>query len=128
MLKKWLRNSSFIPMFFSVVSVFSQQEDTLKIFVVEESLTPLQSFSSHQISVDSSTFGSLDELLEHNSPVYLKNYGQGQLATLSIRGNGASQTQLFWNGFKMNSPTLGQSDLRLGKNECGWIQVVDITH
>ena len=113
MLGKWLKNSGLSLLVFSVSIGFSQRTDTLKIFAKEEMLTSLQSFSSIEITVDSSNFSSLDELLEQNSPVYLKNYGQGQLATLSIRGNGASQTQLFWNGFKMNSPTLGQTDLSL---------------
>ncbi|MEN8828368.1 MAG: TonB-dependent receptor [Flavobacteriales bacterium] len=77
-----------------------------------EVLSELKTFSHIELSMDSNSTHSLDELLEL-SPVYLKNYGQGQLATLSIRGNGASQTQVFWNGFKMNSPSLGQTDLSL---------------
>ena len=113
MSRKWLRNNVLIVGIFISISSFSQRTDTLKTFVKEEVLTPLTSFSSIELVIDSSDFTGLDELLEQNSPVYLKNYGQGQLATLSIRGNGTSQTQLFWNGFKMNSPTLGQTDLSL---------------
>ena len=111
MSRKWLKSSGFLFLILAF-DAQSQQLDTLDTFVVEESLTKLESFSSLELPLDSSGFQSLDELVEQ-SPAYLKNYGQGQLATLSIRGNGASQTQVFWNGFKINSPTLGQSDLAL---------------
>ena len=113
MLKKWLKNSILFTLFIGVSVSFSQiKTDTLRTFTKSEFLTDLESFSSLTLT-DSSQFKTLAEVLETSSPVYLKNYGKGQLATLSIRGNGASQTQLFWNGFKMNSPTLGQSDLSL---------------
>jgi iron complex outermembrane receptor protein len=53
----------------------------------------------------------LGELLATGSPVYVKSYGKGSLSTASIRGAGASHTQVFWNGFSINSPMLGQVDL-----------------
>jgi len=56
---------------------------------------------------------SVADVLEKNSTVYIKKYGKGQLSSISIRGTGASQTQIYWNGFKINSPTLGQTDLSL---------------
>lgn len=111
MSRKWLKSSGFLFLILAF-DAQSQQLDTLDTFVVEESLTKLESFSSLELPFDSSGFRSFDVLVEQ-SLAYLKNYGQGQLATLSIRGNGASQTQVFWNGFKMNSPTLGQTDLSL---------------
>ncbi len=108
----WLKNKVSILFLFFAYTGFSQKLDTLNTFVVTEVLSELKTFSHIELSMDSNSTHSLDELLEL-SPVYLKNYGQGQLATLSIRGNGASQTQVFWNGFKMNSPSLGQTDLSL---------------
>ena len=114
MSKKWLKNKTLLFLFFWGNLTFSQtQIDTLKKFTKTEVLTELISFSSQELLDEKSALLGLDEILENSSPVYLKNYGNGQLATLSIRGNGASQTQLFWNGFKMNSPTLGQADLSL---------------
>lgn len=96
------------------LSVVAQTKtDTLKEFLKEEVLTDLESFSSIKLLSSSMGSGSLSDIMESSTPVYVKNYGKGQLATVSIRGNGASQTQLFWNGFKMNSPTLGQTDLSL---------------
>ena len=44
--------------------------------------------------------------------MYLLN-SAGNLATLSIRGSNANQTQLFWNGIPVNSATLGLSDMSL---------------
>lgn len=112
MSRNWLKNSGSIAFLFCALLGQSQNSDTLKTFVVSEVISDLKSFSSLEFEIDSNSTKSLDEMLEE-SPAYLKNYGQGQLATLSIRGNGASQTQVFWNGFKMNSPTLGQTDLSL---------------
>ena len=108
----WLKNKVSILFLFFAITGVSQKSDTLNTFVVTEVLSELKTFSHIELSMDSNSAHSLDELLEQ-TPVYLKNYGQGQLATLSIRGNGASQTQVFWNGFKMNSPSLGQTDLSL---------------
>ena len=114
MYKKWLKNSVLIFIFLTGKISFSQlKSDTLKEFVKEEVLSNLNTFSKVSLLDSNSHFLSLNEVLESSFPVYVKNYGKGQLATLSIRGNGASQTQLFWNGFKMNSPTLGQTDLSL---------------
>ena len=114
MYKKWLKNSVLIFIFLTGKISFSQlKSDTLKEFVKEEVLSNLNTFSKVSLLDSNSQFLSLNEVLESSFPVYVKNYGKGQLATLSIRGNGASQTQLFWNGFKMNSPTLGQTDLSL---------------
>lgn len=111
MFRNWSKGSLVLFSFFSILAR-GQQTDTLRTFEVSESLSKLKSFSSIEYTFDSLSSQSMDELLEQ-SPIYLKNYGQGQLATLSIRGNGASQTQVFWNGFKINSPTLGQTDLSL---------------
>ena len=111
MFRNWSKGSLIVFTFFSIVAR-GQQTDTLRTFEVSEALSGLESFSRIEFAFDSLSSQSLDEVLEQ-SPVYLKNYGQGQLATLSIRGNGASQTQVFWNGFKINSPTLGQTDLSL---------------
>jgi vitamin B12 transporter len=58
-------------------------------------------------------FQSIADLLSNNSTVYIKNYGPGSLASSSIRGGNASQTALLWNGFNIQNPMLGQSDLSL---------------
>ncbi len=65
--------------------------------------------------IDSATirqfqFGSLTDLLAFNTPLAFKNYGPGQLATVSFRGTSASHTAVLWNGININQPNLGQSD------------------
>ncbi len=56
---------------------------------------------------------SLSNLLSNHSPVFIKTYGQGALATASFRGTAASHTQVEWNGININSPMLGQVDFSL---------------
>lgn len=53
------------------------------------------------------------EVLASSGLVYLKNYGPGQLSTLSQGGGSASQTAILWNGIPVQSPLLGQFDLSL---------------
>ncbi len=56
---------------------------------------------------------SLSEILFENSPVFVKTYGRGSEATTSFRGTGASHTNIYWNGLKVNSPLSGETDLSL---------------
>lgn len=53
------------------------------------------------------------ELLPAVGGVFLKNYGPGTLATLSIRGASAQQTAIFWNGVPLQSPMAGLNDVTL---------------
>ena len=69
----------------------------------EPSLTALQYKSGKRLS----------EALSEFSSVYIKNYGNGQLASLAVRGTSATQTEVQWNGIRLNNPALGQTDLSL---------------
>lgn len=53
---------------------------------------------------------SLAELLSENTAVYIKQLGQGALATASIRGTSSNHAQVNWNGIPINSPMLGNFD------------------
>ena len=55
----------------------------------------------------------LSELLSDYTPVFIRSYGRGSVATASFRGAAASHTQLFWNGMNLNSPLRGIADLSL---------------
>lgn len=59
---------------------------------------------------------NLGELLMAESPVFIKSYGKGSLATASFRGTSASHTKVLWDDFELNSPMLGQLDLSLVPN------------
>ncbi|MFA8451204.1 MAG: TonB-dependent receptor [Bacteroidales bacterium] len=56
---------------------------------------------------------SLSELLTQSSPVFVKTYGRGAMATVSFRGTGASHTNITWNGIQLNSPNMGMVDVSL---------------
>lgn len=55
----------------------------------------------------------VSQALSEYSSVFIKQYGAGQLASLAIRGTSAAQTDIQWNGIRLNSPALGQTDLSL---------------
>jgi len=56
---------------------------------------------------------SLADILIRKSPVFVKNYGQGSLATPSFRGTSANHTAVVWNGFNLQSAMNGTFDLSL---------------
>ncbi len=53
---------------------------------------------------------TMSQLLIQHSPVFIKTYGPGGVATASFRGTTASHTIVLWNGFQLNAPSLGQVD------------------
>ncbi|MBA3665609.1 MAG: TonB-dependent receptor [Bacteroidetes bacterium] len=69
-------------------------------------------------AIDSTTkqqfvYNSVGDILNLNTPIFIKNYGPGSLSTSSFRGGNASQTAILWNGFNIQSGMLGQIDLAL---------------
>ncbi|MGY3091401.1 vitamin B12 transporter [Hymenobacter sp. UYAg731] len=73
---------------------------------------------SRHYEADSATLsqyrdGTVAELLQDRTPLYIKSYGPGQLASISIRGTSAQQTAVLWNGLNIMLPTLGQNDFAL---------------
>ena len=65
------------------------------------------------LSLASTLTTSLSELISDYSPVFIKSYGRGSVATASFRGTSASHTQILWNGMNLNSPMRGMADLSL---------------
>ena len=113
----------FISLFFVLLyqSIIAQSIDTtLKFQVVEITAPRLQSFQTgtKKTSFDdfqklTTTTQNLGAALSLHSPIFIKNYGPGRLATTAIRGASAAQTAVIWNGFNINSPMLGQTDFSL---------------
>ncbi|WP_057937371.1 TonB-dependent receptor [Algoriphagus resistens] len=56
---------------------------------------------------------SLGDILQEQSPIFVRQYGAGMIASPSFRGTSAGHTAVFWNGLPINSPSLGQSDLSI---------------
>ncbi len=90
--------------------------DTINLKVVEiQSRRYDQSAGYKTLPLDSAALdahaaGSLAELLTASTHIFVKSYGQGSLATTSIRGASAAHTQVIWNGININSPMPGQAD------------------
>lgn len=56
---------------------------------------------------------SLSELIVAQSPVFVKSYGVNNMATLSIRGASAAQSEVLWNGIPVDNAALGIADISL---------------
>ncbi len=52
----------------------------------------------------------LTSLLKYNSPFFFRENGYGMVSSASVRGTGASQTAVIWNGININSQFTGQTD------------------
>lgn len=52
----------------------------------------------------------LTSLLKFNSPFFFRENGYGMVSSASVRGTGASQTAVVWNGININSQFTGQTD------------------
>lgn len=96
--------------------LFGQSSDTINLSPVTIQATPIYSFSGFkQTDADTTALRALDysslaDLLSRHTPVFIKSYGQGNLATASFRGTSASHTKVLWNGMEINHPMLGQTD------------------
>ena len=73
---------------------------------------------SRQLVLDSTDLalyrgGSLAQVLQARTPLYFKDYGPGQLASISIRGTAARHTAVLWQGLNINIPSLGEADFAI---------------
>ena len=100
------------------VNELSGQIDSLILPITTVDASPLRynepgSYTEIQDTFSKRAFSafSVADLLSSYSGVYIKSYGRGALATSSLRGSGASQTAVVWNGIPLQSPMLGLLDL-----------------
>jgi len=68
----------------------------------------IESIDSIKLSVNSD--GSLTELINNYTPIYIKE-NAGGLATIRFRGTSADHTAIMFNGININSLTLGHSNI-----------------
>lgn len=73
----------------------------------------LEHTSLDSISLAGGAFNNLGELLQKEIPFFIKSYGSGSLATISLRGTAPEHTGVYWNGFKLNQPNIQMTDLAL---------------
>ncbi|NLF43557.1 MAG: TonB-dependent receptor plug domain-containing protein [Bacteroidales bacterium] len=116
-----LKRELIVFMFFlnSCFALVAQGTDTLMLREVEVRAAGIIKEKGANINkIDSvvmlqSIQSSLSSLLSNHSPVFIKSYGQGGIATASFRGTSASHTKVDWNGISLNSPMLGQVDFSM---------------
>lgn len=102
-----------------VICSFAQDLDTLefRLFeIVSNRITSAESYKKQLL--DSSILAGYSlkkvaDLLQNETPVFVKSYGLGSVSTLSFRGTGAAHSQIYWNGIPANSPVLGMNDVSL---------------
>ncbi len=120
-LKKW-HCFKFIIIIYLVIS-FSQFSfaqhitDTLRIkpiLIYTQSMVKEEagrtSTKIDSVSMIKSLTSSLSDLISQNTPIFMKDYGRGAMATASFRGTAPSHTQVTWNGIPLSSPMLGMVD------------------
>lgn len=95
------------------VAVSVSAADTLQLTEVVKTEYLHSAKHLHVEGVESKSARRLSDVLQEFSSVYVKNYGVGQLATISVRGSSSAQNEIQWNGIRINNPSLGQSDLSL---------------
>lgn len=71
----------------------------------------VQQFDADDLTVYSGD--NISRILEERGNVFVRNYGTGGLATVSMRGMNPNQTQVLWNGFTINDPMNGLIDFSL---------------
>ncbi|NCB98383.1 MAG: hypothetical protein EOM36_08500, partial [Bacteroidia bacterium] len=63
----------------------------------EENLSPMK-------------MSSLSDFIRQESAAYIKEFGKGMNAYISVRGSSSSHTTVAWNGMNLAVPTMGQTD------------------
>ncbi len=113
-----MKKHTFFALLFISKNLPAQISDTLPMAIISETRTQFFAAGQKNTTLDSTTFasqpgGSMTQILAQNFPIYLKSYGAAALTTLSVRGAGAHQTAILWNGFDLRSSMNGLADLNL---------------
>jgi vitamin B12 transporter len=56
---------------------------------------------------------SLSDVISLQLPIYFRNYGNGMISGISLRGTSPQHTAILWNGININSFSLGQADFSI---------------
>lgn len=102
-----------------LAAVCNAQADTttqlsvqLSTLTIQEPMTEVNAPFRHQVR-QTTVEVPVAQLLTENSLAYVKSYGLGSSASISLRGGSAVHTQLQWEGVPINNPMLGQKDISL---------------
>ena len=104
---------------FTTVVLQAQQDSSYMLPVVDvidqlsaQYLKYGGNYSSDSLETHFQPTNSLGELPVLQQQGY-RNYGPGRLTSLALRGTGAQQTALFWEGVPVNNPMIGIADLSI---------------
>lgn len=98
------------------LALFGQENAPTQLdeLIIEQQKISNQSKSQRTIVLNDSLMernvGTFTELLQKNTFIYFKENGYGMVSSPSFRGTTAQQTNVLWNGIKINSTLLGQTD------------------
>ncbi len=108
----------FFSFTFSILNAQLKDTATIKLNEIVIHSSKAEKFTAGKKiqKIDSATLKhfnntNLGDLLSINTPVFIKNYGPGNLSSSGFRGGNASQTAILWNGINIQNPMLGQNDL-----------------
>lgn len=74
---------------------------------------PARVTTVHRRDFEAAAARSVADVLEARTGVFVRRYGPAGLASMSLRGSGASQTLILLDGLRLSDPQLGQIDLSL---------------
>jgi vitamin B12 transporter len=101
----------FVPFYLMGQDTRVLPELTIRAIKPEHFMVGQKVMEVDSAQLSQNRFASLSDFLQFQTPVAIKSYGAGQLATISFRGTSANHTALLWNGVNVNFPSLGLSDL-----------------
>ncbi len=116
--RAWLLYVSIVCSF----TLHAQTKDTagykLNEVVIEQNKQIALQPSKKNIELDSMVLSrystsSLADMLAAQSTIHIKAYGNGNIATTSLRGGNANHTAILWNGLNIQNAMLGQTDLSI---------------
>jgi vitamin B12 transporter len=116
-----MRTGIFLAwIFFCSASCWAQRSDStvLKEVTIFGLRDERYLVGSELIQLDSSLSARensrhLGEVLSLQLPIYFRNYGNGMLSSISMRGTSPNHTSVLWNGISINSFSLGQADFSI---------------
>src|SRR5688572_12321762 len=100
----------------SIAQQLSDSTTLLGEVVIERQRIEDLALGHFSLKLDSATTersaaGSAADMLRKFGYGDIRSYGQGGLATLSLRGTGAGHSSVLWNGLSLQSSLNGQLDL-----------------
>ncbi|NTW33559.1 MAG: Plug domain-containing protein, partial [Bacteroidetes bacterium] len=114
---------SFISIVFTVLSdfLFAQTKDSIHTLNtidihgnrIDNFAVGIKTIKFDSVCLSDIKNETVADFLTEQSYALVKSYGNGSLATISIRGSGSDQIGVFWNGFLINPANINTIDVAL---------------